>query len=796
MVLDNDTELVVNLCPVPPPPREAIPERNRNSHRKKPDKSAAIIACPEDAASHTRLVQIKLQVANAADREKPSNFIVLQSNEDVLRELDSAGYVLAAFNTEHGFLDQLPQGRMKDVLTSLTGQPGRTCIKLDHIQNSDMVYKIVRRSSTGARKVDKMLVEGIEPSSLNMRNDYDSKIYTGAQAPSFKVVARDLYDIENGYAIMGPSYPWDHQYVHDIVPATFKRLFLDIPLPGLEDDGTKVGDVLHFNDPAGKAELDILSGYSKTAEDDIVLAGEHMDIPVRTSMGVSFTFDQLPPSLRDAVSGGGNPSLATCHGFVFGMKDTHDDGTALKVRIILTRDNLPSFLKWPRLPQEAVFQSNLVAAISARCVVSAFRIVAVQFHPLAGFIPEDQCALGTKPSQPIKRDVYVAGHLDFARCAFISGEESGIVGQRDSEAERMECSRDSADWRNRHSNERYHAFALLSDFCARGGSITDNDFAEYHAPWKERFLERTRRNGGRYLPKVALACITSFPASAALATIHKCARLLGCPGYGPYLFELRSAVRRFAMSKTRRIKYKGPALSVATNLPGAVLMQLVHEYAKDASVVFKEGTVEAVVDLFESSKYLIGGDNPCDHQVANSKKCGCMFNFEGFGMVEIFAPITFRWVLYNPRKNPEDANIGVEGFTEIIFSKYMAKDRHGADLAGELNSMDSVRDAEAPPVGRGALSGGGAAGTGRRGKGALDGAQASGGGRASKSSCGEASGDGGGGLGLVGLGLGGALGGGGVSLSMTDSENGVPGPVYLPSGGCFLYLFVTVLLKC
>jgi hypothetical protein len=41
-------------------------------------------------------------------------------------------------------------------------------------------------------------------------------------------------------------------------------------------------------------------------------------------MGISFNFDQLPPSLREAVSGGGNPSLAACHGFVLCISDTVD----------------------------------------------------------------------------------------------------------------------------------------------------------------------------------------------------------------------------------------------------------------------------------------------------------------------------------------------------------------------------------------------------------------------------------------------------------------------------------------
>jgi hypothetical protein len=151
------------------------------------------------------------------------------------------------------------------------------------------------------------------------------------------------------------------------------------------------------------------------------------------------------------------------------------------------------------------------------------------------------------------------------------------------------------------------------------------------------------------------------------------------------MFELHAAVRRCAEAKARKAKYRpGAAVLVSTNLPGAVLMQLVHEYAKDASVGFKEGAVEAIVDVFESAKHLIESDN-CDD--LNTDRG--VFNLEGSGIIEFFAPITFRWVLYNPKKCAEDADIGVDGRAEIIISKYVAKDRHGADLSGELYSENS-----------------------------------------------------------------------------------------------------------
>ncbi len=131
-----------------------------------------------------------------------------------------------------------------------------------------------------------------------MQNDYDSKNYTGAQGASFVIMARDLNDAGNGYAIISPSYHWDHQYVHDIIPAAWQTLFYDKSLLGLEDDGTKVGEILHITTPSDDSNADgpllILSGYSPTENADVILAGEHNNIPVQTSMGISFTFDQCP----------------------------------------------------------------------------------------------------------------------------------------------------------------------------------------------------------------------------------------------------------------------------------------------------------------------------------------------------------------------------------------------------------------------------------------------------------------------------------------------------------------------
>ena len=52
------------------------------------------------------------------------------------------------------------------------------------------------------------------------------------------------------------------------------------------------------------------------------------------------------------------------------------------------------------------------------------------------------------------------------------------------------------------------------------------------------------------------------------------------------------------------------------------------------------------------------------------------------GKVQFVGPITFRLVLFDPKSRSEST--GPEGRAEVVFKRYIAKDRHGAELSGEL----------------------------------------------------------------------------------------------------------------
>ena len=122
-------------------------------------------------------------------------------------------------------------------------------------------------------------------------------------------------------------------------------------------------------------------------------------------------------------------------------------------------------------------------------------------------------------------------------------------------------------------------------------------------------------------------------------------------------------------------------------------MQLVHKYAIVAAVRFKEGAIEAVMQQFHLAEELLGNIDG-------------VFDCKGHGMVQLYAPITARWVLYNPNANADDNNfVGSTGRAEIEFSRFVGMDRHGGELTGDINVKDPAASGGADGEAGGGCSG-------------------------------------------------------------------------------------------
>ena len=639
-----------------------------NSNAAKQASRKRISAAAQQAAG----AKIRMTLLRPASTPgEPVRNIVFESEFDVLEEMDDD--ILTAFESESGDgLAQLPKNnRLRERMECLAGTAGRRAVNLAHLPPTDLIYAIVRRKDTGAGGQDALQFESMDQTTMVLKSDFDAKPYTGAQEPAISTVQRDLYDIGyKGFCIMGPTYRWSTQRFCDIPKKPVADLFYNQPLQGLADDGTKVRDVFRVgSDPGHDIEtgdswiedkpLAIVSGYSNPLGDECVLAGDSKDILVRSGMGVSFAFEKCESQLRDVVTCGGNPSMKTCHGFVAGIHDGENGEVELSILLALHKGNLPPFLHWRRLSQDAILQTNLAAIIPASWVVSKFDISPLTLHPLPEFTDTETFKIG-KPACAINREVFVAGHLDIlpgqTRAAQNGPPPSGL-------------------WSRRYENNNLKSFSLFSEFCLRGGEVTDPRFHE-HAIWKERILGKIQ-SVSHFQPRAEFHRVSPFPPDMALQTICASESLFAYPYYSPALRDLHLAVKRFAASKAKKAKNgTGSVCTLQLSISGKMLMQLVHKYAIVAAVRFKEGAIEAVMQQFHLAEELLGNIDG-------------VFDCKGHGMVQLYAPITARWVLYNPNANAEDNNfVGSTGRAEIEFSRFVGMDRHGGELTGDINVKD------------------------------------------------------------------------------------------------------------
>jgi hypothetical protein len=668
----EEPELVANLTGQPPPTpmicdndKAKTTEGCTQTARQKKRAPAA----KEHSEEPGEMFLLLLEVINPSGTG-PAQSIEFRVDSNVLSEFGEAATTAFESESAEECLEKLPPGRFKDRILSLTGRParpGQKCIKLDHLgpENTELVYNIVRRKSLGVGIKDRLLVDSVEHASLIMRNNYDERPYTGVQDASFIIHCRDLYDAGNGIVIMGPTYRWPSQYVKDMSPVDLKRLYYDLALPCQAPDGTTYGDVLEISTSSGSTSSQpnhlMFTGYSSTPGDDNALGGDRGDLAIRVGTGISFSFDQWPHATRQMVSGNGNPCLRVCHGFVAAIAaDGNDGSTVLSVRLALGKGNLPAFLPWPRMSPLALISTNLQAVVPARCVLSTFPIKPIVLHSLAACLPESSPVLGEE-SMPIEWDAYVAGHMHF--------ELGDFQGDKIPESEQQD-----EVWKRRYDDSSTMAFAMLHDYCARGGQVTEDPFNKYHAPWKEMYVPwTTSHQGGRHLPKATLSSIAPFPAASALSTIYNCARLLGLPSYNVCLGELRSGFFNFASSKAKRsARRPGGKVSFCPNISGSMLLQLVHIHVDVYTAAFSEGAVEAVVDEFHQAEKLF------------QTKDGVV-NLGQLGSVKFEGHIKFRWTHYDPTRNATESGFGPDGKPEVIFQKCVARDRHGGALTGEVH---------------------------------------------------------------------------------------------------------------
>jgi hypothetical protein len=273
------------------------------------------------------------------------------------------------------------------------------------------------------------------------------------------------------------------------------------------------------------------------------------------------------------------------------------DGT-LAVRILLSRENLPSCLNWASLGDYQMFQTDLSMNIMCSDIDSVVRCMPHQLYQQDTGCVSHRC------------DVVIVGHLTV-----------------------------------RSESDARDTLTILED-----------------------------------LPTSMLEIYRLKPLKPTdlFEVLHHMSLLFGCRGgrglfgignrpQGVYVHYLSNAIFEFALGKCLKAKDTRRDNTAHLNIFGPVLMEVLYSNVSwgDACIKFEEGTVTVTLSTFEDA-------NP----VLSSADGIYDLTPFGYGFVQLYAPIAFKWEMHDTGCGRAGASRAVDGFTAITFESYVERDRH------------------------------------------------------------------------------------------------------------------------
>ena len=137
-------------------------------------------------------------------------------------------------------------------------------------------------------------------------------------------------------------------------------------------------------------------------------------------------------------------------------------------------------------------------------------------------------------------------------------------------------------------------------------------------------------------------------------------------GLGTYLHYVRTALFEWVRSKPQFAKTTSANNTLHLGMDGWLFARLIYEYLDlaECTTSLRDGILCIDVPGFESAKRLLGVDSGA-------------FDLTGYGhgYIVIFAPIVFKWEIYDTTRGKTDSR-SPDGFTAITFAGYEERDRH------------------------------------------------------------------------------------------------------------------------
>jgi hypothetical protein len=142
------------------------------------------------------------------------------------------------------------------------------------------------------------------------------------------------------------------------------------------------------------------------------------------------------------------------------------------------------------------------------------------------------------------------------------------------------------------------------------------------------------------------------------------------PGIHPYLYYLATSLHNFALSKTTMARNTCADNTLHLQIPGCIFASMIKTLVPWSSTLQMQDTVSLwdgvlMVKLpdFQSAAGLLQRDNG-------------LFDFTqyGRGFVELFAPIVFKWEMFDTSRDTDESR-SVDGFVAITFAFYEERNR-------------------------------------------------------------------------------------------------------------------------
>ena len=178
---------------------------------------------------------------------------------------------------------------------------------------------------------------------------------------------------------------------------------------------------------------------------------------------------------------------------------------------------------------------------------------------------------------------------------------------------------------------------------------------------------------GDFPVKMELARVSPFPAREALSVISRNYKLHGFygPGSCAWLHHIATALYGWALDKTNATKLTTADNTLHLRIPGPVFATMLHDLVPwgptigmRRAVTLCDGLLMVTLPDFESAAGLLGRNNG-------------LFDFttHGRGFVELYAPIAFKWEMYDTGRS-QDESRSPDGFVAITFAFYEQRNVH------------------------------------------------------------------------------------------------------------------------